>query len=323
MKTLDVNIKQINRLAGRRESCLYDILKTIAAFYNSSLDNIYINEFGFDFDYAQYEKTGLIGESLKQKPDPALTNMENFYGLKLEKCYFEKFEQELDYIKASLEEKSPAIIHFDSYKLPWDPFYNKIHNNHILLITGMDSKSFCIVDPYFNKTNEILSIETVKNASEFFMYFIKNEAFGKIPSFNDLLKTYYGNIKLHPSSSYINLEYFSQAFLTSFDTEKEFTDVYLDQNVIFKNLSDCVLRGDLFYELIEYQHSLNQNQSLLSMKEELINIINAWNNVISLTALKHFKETGNKKISDFISELSFRYENVFNLIEKYLKGIDG
>ena len=318
MKTLDIKVEQINRIAGRRESCLYDILKTIASFYKSSLNNIYINEFGFEFDYDEFEKNGLIGEAIKQKPNSSLDNLEKFYGLKLEKCYFENFDQEMDYIKECLNQNTPAIIHFDSFNLPWDPFCNKIHNNHLLLIIGMDSKNFCILDPYFNKPYEILSIETVKKSSNFFMYFIKKEEPDNKTSFTELLYNTYGNIQQHPSASYINLESFSKEFLTSFNEEKEFSHEFFDQNTIFKNMSDCILRLGLFYELMEYQFSIENDETLGEIKDDLLNLIAKWNSIVSLTAMKHFKTVDNKQISDLISDLSYGYEEIFNLINKYI-----
>lgn len=320
MKKLDIEIQQINRIAGRRQSCLFDVLKTIAGYLKISLDYIYINEFEFLFDCGKYNSSGLIGESIQQTVDQSLENLKSLYGYELVYNYFNSFDEELSYVKECLSKDFPAVIHFDSFYLPWDPFYNRVHNKHLFLITGIDEKNMCIVDPYFNKQNEQLSIESIKQASNFYIYFEKKETQPVVLDIKKLLRENYQKKDFTPSKNYLNLELFSQAYLTGFSKEKEFVEKVFDQNLIFRNLSDCVLKNGLFLELIESQIQKGSDENLVSIKEELKKVIQVWNDIITLIALNHFKDNLNntKQISDLISEQAYKYENILNTLNLFI-----
>ncbi len=320
MKNLEIEIKQINRIAGRRESCLYDVLKTIAAYLNVRADNIYINEFGFSFNYEEYNKSGLIGKSIKQNPNRVLENLKLLYGYDLQYSYFKSFEEELVYINNCLAINFPAIVHFDSFYLPWDPFNNRVHNNHVVLITGIDENNVNVVDPYFNKKNKIMSIESLKEASTFYMYFNEKKSDFSEINFKQLLIDNYVNKYKTPSSNYLDLEYFSRAILTDFSVEKEFTESVFDQNAIFKNLSDCVLRTGLFYEIIDYHNSIEKSKTLILIKDELKKIVKNWNDIITLIASNNFqtKIKNTKQIAELISDLAIKYEDILLKIKTYV-----
>lgn len=270
MNKLKIKPIQIPRVFGKRRSCLYDILATIATYNKIEYKYCFIDELRFEFNYQLYEKECFLGNAIKITENKVFSNFEKYSGYKLIHCYFDKFQDELNYIINSLAINQPAIVHFDAFYLPWDPFFGKMHNDHCVLITGLDLLygKVNILDPYFNTNNEI-DLKSIENASSFFIYFEKSGNVKTIPCLTDFICEGYADYFSYQPNIYKNIVFFSKQLRYSFDMEREFkNNSIFDQNDLFVNLSEIVLRLGLFFDSIEYFYNIQKNQNLLNINKE-------------------------------------------------------
>ena len=220
MDCLDIRIIQINRIFGRRESCLFDIFATLANY--NSLDYLFCfsHEFDFKISYKNIEEGKTIGESIKQNDSNCFDLFFKAYGYKIKYCYIKKIDEEIKFIKESLNLKQPCIVHFDSFYNTVDPLYNKVHNNHCLIVVGITNSGIYTVDPYFN-TKSFIPLKLLKKASSFYIYFEKEgEENNRNRIISEILSNKYCTNKeflQKPSKMYIDLQYLSNLFEHNFD----------------------------------------------------------------------------------------------------------
>jgi hypothetical protein len=325
---IDIKPVQINRIFGRRKSCLYDILATLSKYNNIEYRYAFAHEFNFQFNYSMFENTALIGKSIEQKYSDGFDLFEKYTGYHLTYCYITDFNEEVKFIKEMLSIKQPAIIHFDAFYLPWDPFFGKIHNNHAVLVVGFEEEksSVYITDPYFNIKKMKISLDTIQKASKFFIYFKNTEKISNLSSNKDLLLEYIHNdcFISYPSKIFQNLIFLANQFKFNFIAKKEFSfNSILDQNDIFINISDIILRIGLFYISIDFIYSKDESPYLQDVLEQLKKIISAWNEILSLIAKEYFNNNDNSFIiTQNIIIMANYYESVLRNIKFYINTED-
>ncbi|KAF6582674.1 C39 family peptidase [Paenibacillus sp. EKM211P] len=152
---------------GAFQSCIDDIIATISCYFNRDYHLMYSNMWQFnytknaDISFAQRFSGDLNGE---------LDLLEKYHGIRIEYHESIKLNELLEISEDEISNGYPVITMFDSYYNSWDPFYNKLHNKHACLITGINkkNKTVYITDPYFEKVNEEVPFQILERASEYY-----------------------------------------------------------------------------------------------------------------------------------------------------------
>lgn len=162
---LNINAKKVRYL-----NC-YDnnIIADISRFYNCNylisllgefdftyrfidcVENLldYNNIFTGDILYVPYMLSELVGISLKH----------------IEVKKKDEYTSFIKYITQFLERKMPVGIGVDSYYLPWNQQYRKLHRRHYLLISGINFQEniFYCIDSYLSHDIEKIPISALYN----------------------------------------------------------------------------------------------------------------------------------------------------------------
>lgn len=81
------------------------------------------------------------------------TLLEKYHGFKLNCHELDDLNDLLTMAKDEIGKVLPIITRFDCFWCPWDPGYQKYHNNHVCPLVGIDeeNKNLYISDPYSSK----------------------------------------------------------------------------------------------------------------------------------------------------------------------------
>lgn len=116
------------------------------------------------FEYEADEKKGL---SKRIKAEYKITDVYQRYGLQIEKKLVGDVKEYLKYLTDKITDGTPVIIHFDRYYLEWDPHYQKDHNEHTVLLTGISDGGFYISDSFYGKSAYVTE-EKLLDASKYY-----------------------------------------------------------------------------------------------------------------------------------------------------------
>ncbi len=145
-------------------SCFDDIILTICTAYKLEYYPMFAASYSFLNDYKvdHYYKRIYVRNRNSELLYQCSGLRYKFYSMKNNLLDFSTIMEEL-------YNKRPIIVHFDSFYCPWDKLKGKLHNEHMVLITGIDSvqKMVFVCDPWFDKEEWIPS-DILMSACEFY-----------------------------------------------------------------------------------------------------------------------------------------------------------
>ena len=117
-----------------------------------------------------------------------------------------------------LKENRPVAIHFDSFYCPWDTLNGKTHNDHMVLVTGIDEKEgkLFVCDPWFYK-EEWIPIGILEEACTYYAVF-KFDNYDR-PKIDDeyLISNLNCSINRDGQNAFENIRKFAQRLPIDFD----------------------------------------------------------------------------------------------------------
>ena len=155
-------------------------------------------------------------------------------------------------------------MHLDVFYCPWDVLYQKIHNCHMGIVTGIDEEYVYVCDPYDRVVHEKLLIEDARKHSQFiYSYELEERSIARQEAksiFRNEIVSEYRNtmIALKKSRECIveRLHMFANEEDVVFDLLFEFTRGRIIQYANFTYLFQYLASEEGQYEAM--QESLNQ-----------------------------------------------------------------
>ena len=136
----------------------------------------YLNYKGYEYQYAfayslnfKFDRNncceGRVADGLNNRYD-FRGWLNKLYNIRIHKVEFASVEKLINYIKNSIKQQEPVIIHLDSYYLPWSTLYNKEHTTHMVIAIDVDSEKndIKIIDTIEKEYYYDINIEILKNA---------------------------------------------------------------------------------------------------------------------------------------------------------------
>lgn len=278
------NIFQINKEKSdlwEPPSCYDDIVRSIACMNNKSYELFYSNRWYFKFE--NQPDFALVDRIKTFKPNKDLNTyykkLLDLQGYSFEIIEIERFKQSAFEIIARC---NYIVVFVDGYWLPWDAYYQKIHNTHAIVILNVtEDKNFICCDLYHN------------------LYKIELSNTKLFSGLQQILHPIFNSKKIDPI---YRLQYF-KSIINDIDINM-FNDIH--------NLSNCIYMGQNIKDLFLSIHTIAWTRwtfgiYLSSLKElepsfeyyedKMKKIALKWNN-IKLCLIKHEYFVNNKKRLD-------------------------
>lgn len=169
-------------------SCVDDALATVSNFYGIEYRFSYAK--AWDFKYTSYDidKNMLFEKRLDTK-----NALERYHFLsechrtKMNYHYKENVEELLDIVRNELAHNRPCSLRMDSYNIPWDGAYQKLHTNHVCMPVEIGKKDILVIDPYNHMTDLSFPISGLKEASGFCITYDVNQEYNEMFDCKDIL----------------------------------------------------------------------------------------------------------------------------------------
>lgn len=145
---LDIHNAPFSKQIDHVPSCFDDIISTVCTAYKLDYFPMFASSYSFllsDKDEAHYMQI--------DTKDDLSELLYGCSGLSYVHKYKTDTEELYSVILDELKEKRPVAIHFDAFYCPWDKLNGKIHNDHMVLVSGIDEESsqLFVCDPWFDK----------------------------------------------------------------------------------------------------------------------------------------------------------------------------
>lgn len=146
------NYARVNRPRGDHfpsRYCFYDCIATYAARIGRNFELCFLSS--WDFHYLPDPHKD-ISQNLVLSND-YLKDLTKHHGIVIQFHYQEKDNRSL--LIEKLVSNTFSIMRVDSYHIPWDMFYQKIHSVHYAIPVRIDpaSNELIVTDPYYEQVN--------------------------------------------------------------------------------------------------------------------------------------------------------------------------
>ncbi|WP_068773782.1 BtrH N-terminal domain-containing protein [Paenibacillus sp. FJAT-26967] len=148
-------------------TCEEGMIASICNWLQIDYQMLFIDSWGFHFNAPTGPEKIKLGDRIShstlgdEKYIQCVDYMKIHHGLQIDYEVFLTLEQMLTSVRQELECSRPLAVLTDSYWCPWIPSFQKQHDDHFLIIVGVDETSghFLCIDPMFSKKVEKLSYE--------------------------------------------------------------------------------------------------------------------------------------------------------------------
>ena len=210
---LDLHINPAPRHVPQVPSCFDDIISTIASYWNINC----LPMFAGSYSFLLRESSGKYYERVYTE-DPGRDILTKYCGITykfVEKCRNSTLEE---VVISELSENRPIVVHFDAYYCPWDQFKGKIHNNHMVTVSGIDTDNskIHICDSWFD-IEEWVDISLLDDACKFYVLFSRSNNDIKEMDKELAFKILWSSIYSGGTSAFDSIRKFANDIKSNFD----------------------------------------------------------------------------------------------------------
>lgn len=140
-------------LSRKGANCLDDAIATLCGWHKSRYELMFARslDFGFDSERREIDVGNRIYADYSDEYMPLL---EKYHGLRFGSHMNQPIGQFIPMLQEQLSAGKPLFVTLDSYWIPWDPKYQRVHHvGHALLGVGFDphGQSLVVSDPFFER----------------------------------------------------------------------------------------------------------------------------------------------------------------------------
>jgi amino acid adenylation domain-containing protein len=119
-------------------TCFEDILVTVAEWAGYHYELYFAGAWSFIFDSENYRRDQNVGRWLKVSSVDGDSELVLRHGLQMIWGEAASLPDLIEVIRTELDNNWPVVVSMDSFVCPWDWNFQKLHNTHSFLISGMD-----------------------------------------------------------------------------------------------------------------------------------------------------------------------------------------
>lgn len=162
-------IIQVDPIFDEKLNCVELVVASASQWANTDYYSLFSSSWGFNYFPLNLEQDKL-GNRLFHNSIPMRDNFNAMkkHGLFIEFNENSSTEQFLELANQELTNHNPLGMFVDAYWCPWVPSYQKQHNHHSILITGIDQSNniFFCRDTMFSKNIEVLPFKYFNKSNE-------------------------------------------------------------------------------------------------------------------------------------------------------------
>ena len=209
---LDIQNSPAPRQMPQVPSCFDDIIFTIGNYLKIDCFPMFAASYSFDFRKTAKSASEKYYERIAVH-DRKIELLEKFCGLTYYYIKISPNDNLTDIIIDELQNGNMMAVHFDAYYCPWDQFYGQFHNDHMVIVSGIDTEKseIYVCDPWFDTARKIDS-DILKNACKYAVIFVQTE--------NPTVKP-----SKHSAAEYLRSSVFTDG-VSAFDSMREFAEEF-------------------------------------------------------------------------------------------------
>jgi len=295
------------------KNCHLDQLITVSNWLNLDYELMFADSWGFLYQPPDLLNPKILGERINAQE--TIRQLENclyqYSGIGIELQEGKSSEEALKSFQYELSRGRPSLLVLDSFFCPWDELFNMGHINHTCIVVGFDSinSNLICTDGYYNKKNEILSLNNFMQAYKWVCKFIFD-----IP---DPDKSYWGNIinncctRLNENFCFQQMNDFSYELENYYDILQEMKGFEKLWSVPMLLNFDYISRGRFRYS-VSLQHTINKyaQQKYLPLVAELEQAGSKWSTVRSVLLKEYMTSRGKPIKYSILSNLASKVRDI-------------
>lgn len=127
----------IEPIHGENSNCIEDLVITVAKWKNRDYELMYLDSWGFDYNvHDEYE---LISNKISENNGNHQELLSKFHGINVYMNDSINREEIIEFFERKISESIPIAIVVDTYYCSWmKHLYSKVHQDHVILLTGID-----------------------------------------------------------------------------------------------------------------------------------------------------------------------------------------
>lgn len=273
-------ILDIKPFHGYGYNCYEDSVATVASWWGRDHQMMFADAWNFYFSHIDSEFSIRLGDKIEIKESDQLKYLEQYHGIK--SIFYSNItaEDAIDIVKMELSANRPILLLIDVFFCPWDLNYQKSHDTHCILITGLDdynSKFYC-TDGIYTKQNVHLYIEL------FMQGYRGCFTFELIDNYNNIDgRKYIESVFLNLQGDSKNLNTFEsiRKFANEMEKKLDFKVemegyMYFEQTPIFLNIRKISRGRKKFSSVLKYLGELYKIEDLLILSEKMSLLGSKW-----------------------------------------------
>ena len=248
--------------------------------------------------------------------------LKNFCGLYVLDTATNQIPDVEQKILRSLEAGQMIGVAIDSYHLPWNTFYHKLHRDHIILLTGINNSQFVCQDPYLSIAEATINcadiVNHIKNIFEFFFY-KKNP---KILNINNIIAFEKEIILPQKNRSLDSLNRFANDIFTiSLPSEVSSNSVIhkIGASKLIFDITSVANSRNNFASALEYVNALFQTNLFIDIIHKSRTSYSKWiliKSLLTKAAMHKNKQKYLRSIKELINEIACIEEYIYEQIGK-------
>lgn len=257
-------------------NCLEDVLECLATGYQREHLLMFAKAWDFNFFLRPLKGDKRLGTRVESGEYNAWESLRQYHGIG-SKCIFTSNRQkQKDNLMAEINEGHPVVLWLDGYYVPWTNIYKQLHMKHFIIAIGMkENGTIAVIDPYWNKKVNELSMETFDQSGAKCI----NITCLETPNltWQSILKEHITSITTRSCNAFESMRQFAEAVKTlDLNTElKDFED--LPYNCpFFMQLAEVFFKRLNYSKCLKYMGERFEVNTLITYGEEMEKIGKEW-----------------------------------------------
>lgn len=256
---IQLKIPELTKIGNEFAICFEDCVETLCDYLRVDYQMMFLDQFKTYYIKNVTDFSTDVAQCFRWS-DQYLEYLSQYHGINLK--YMENCGI-TDIVASELKKGKPAIMHLDVFYCPWDKLYQKIHNCHMGITTGIDDEYVFVCDPYDKVENGRLRRCDVDRHSQFiYTYSLEQSGYAKQDHL-DIFRQHLSAAYETTLESYRQMYEFTMNRLRHIDGQ---SDAILD--ILFEFTRCILIKYANFSYLIRYLYA-EKHQAYAVLEEKL------------------------------------------------------
>lgn len=300
------DIVNINRNGYNSLYCIEDCIATIAYYEGIDFYMMFMDSYKFGFDNDIVKKTRIVNSGLMNNIERTqFENLSKFHGMTFSMGRTMDAKVALEEMKKELLSGRLIIVKVDSFYCKWDVGYEKLHQKHMFICTGIrDKGDICVCDPFYGKIGLEMSEDDFCNAymGLYMKYNIEEKEYDYR---EEICNTFFNDN--YVSKLVQELRQLGDAYLEYYDMVREYRD-YEDARRVQEILLKIIMDKNKYYYLLSKVFDVKSKK----ISDDMEIVIGMWVVIKNLL----FKAFFSKKVDVILNSVKDKLYRIAELEEE-------